>query len=131
LDYFITICSDQLESRLLAILIALRLEGNPPPPPMAHHIHLLSSLKFGGKNPVTWLQSRNGAVWRQLLPAGMNEVMLPDGGGKVVPSNSEDLTSSEGVTYTSQCSYFSVCFSIQYLFCFAFPRKFSNYVSRC
>jgi hypothetical protein len=37
-------------------------------------------------------------------------VMLPDGDGRVVPNNSQDLTSSEGVTYTSQCSYFSVCF---------------------
>jgi hypothetical protein len=54
-------------------------------------------------------------------------VMLPDGDGKVVPNNSQDLTSSEGVTCRSQCSYFSVCFSIQY--CFAFSSKFSNDVS--
>jgi hypothetical protein len=56
-------------------------------------------------------------------------VMLPDGDGRLVPNNSLDLTSSEGVAYTSQCSYFSVCFSIKYLFCFAFSLKFSNYVS--
>jgi hypothetical protein len=35
--------------------------------PQSHPIHLISSLKFGGKNPVTWLQSRNGAVCDQTV----------------------------------------------------------------
>jgi hypothetical protein len=56
-------------------------------------------------------------------------VMLPVDDGKGVPHNSQDLSSSEGVSYTSECSYFSVCFLIQYVFCFSFFRKMSNYVS--
>jgi hypothetical protein len=47
-----------------------------------------------------------------------------DSDGRVVSNNSEDSTSSEGVTYTSESSYFSVCFSIQYSFGFAFLPKF-------
>jgi hypothetical protein len=44
-------------------------------------------------------------VMRQLLPASMNEVIhishASDGGGRLAPNNSQDLTSSEGVTQVS------------------------------
>jgi hypothetical protein len=50
--------------------------------------------------------------------------MLPDGDGKVVPNNSQDLTSSEGVTYTSQCSYFSVFLDTVLVLFYVFPQIF-------
>jgi hypothetical protein len=136
LVYFLPICKEQYESHCAWKHY-----------PITHPIHLLSCLKFGGKNPVTWLQSRIGAVvhsrtqtmefsfmWSKscYLLVWMRSfilVKLHDGDGGLVPNNSQDLTSLEGVTYTSQCIFFFLCFSIQYLFCFAFSRKFSNYVS--
>jgi hypothetical protein len=56
-------------------------------PPITHLIHMLSSLKFGGKNPVTWLLSRAidsvDYVTHRFLPkAGVNEVILPVWGGR-------------------------------------------------
>jgi hypothetical protein len=35
--------------------------------PRSHPIRLLSSLKFGGKNPVTWLQSCNVGICDQIV----------------------------------------------------------------
>jgi hypothetical protein len=95
---------------------------------------MLSALNFGGKNPATWLQSRAkdmvGYVTdRVATKAGLNEVihmsvsLFGVGRGYVEVSQawvvclfSQDFAS---YLFASQRSYFSVFFSIQYLFCFA------------
>jgi hypothetical protein len=93
--------------------------------PITHPIHLLSSLKYGGKNPVTWLQSRNGVVCKsdssfQLVwMRSFISVMLPDGDGRLVSNNSQDLTTSEGVTQVSAViflcvSRYSTCFVLRF-----------------
>jgi hypothetical protein len=69
LTYFLPICRKQYESRCAWKLSLI-----------THPTHMFSSLQFGGKNPVTWLQSScyiHGWVCDRpvAFKAGMNKVI--------------------------------------------------------